>query len=356
MYVRGRMAACLVTMAVVALVAACAGPAAAGAGPAAGGAAAAPAGGAPAVAATPRPIEKVGYTLPARGTDYLFAAVADKRGFFTEEGLDVTWEQASSTVGVTAVVAGQYDFTGSVGSSQGAIVGGAPLKVVMVAQEHPAYGFFAKPPIAAVRDLKGKNLGVTTAGSAAHLLANLVMEKHGLNPEQDVTWVQLRQPQNLWVALQTGIVDASMIGSADLHRPRKEGFVDLGIYKDPDARNASSGLTTSDRLLREQPDKVKRMVRALIKGIQYMKAYKAETVPIMVEFLEMPADEAPELYDLTMDAFSPQGYVSDDTLQRSVDVLAAGMELKETPAVAQIFDLRLAREAYAELQREGWKP
>jgi hypothetical protein len=76
----------------------------------------------------------------------------------------------------------------------------------------------------------------------------------------------------------------------------------------------------------------------------------------MVEFLEMPADEAPELYDLTMDAFSPQGYVSDDTLQRSVDVLAVGMELKETPTVGQIFDLRLAREAYAELQREGWKP
>src|SRR5215211_4651709 len=209
MYVRGRMAACLVATAVAALVAACAGPAAAptgqpapaapaaaskpaggsaapaaGGGTAAGGAAAAPAGGAPAVAATPRSIEKVSYTLPARGTDYLFAAVADKRGFFTEEGLDVTWEQASSTVGVTAVVAGQYDFTGSVGSSQGAIVGGAPLKVVMVAQEHPAYGFFAKPPIATVRDLKGKNLGVTTAGSAAHLLANLVMEKHGLNPEQ----------------------------------------------------------------------------------------------------------------------------------------------------------------------------
>jgi NitT/TauT family transport system substrate-binding protein len=243
-----------------------------------------------------------------------------------------------------------------VGSSQGAIVGGAPLKVVMVAQEHPAYGFFAKPPIRTVADLKGKNLGVTTAGSAAHTLANLVLEKHGVNPDQDVTWVQLRQPQNLWTALQTGIVDASMIGSADLHRPRKEGFVDLGIYKDPEARNASSGLTTSDRVLAERPAMVKRMVRALIKGIQFMKAHKADTVPIMVEFLEIPADESSELWDLTMDAFSPQGYVSDETLQRSVDVLGVAMELKEPPTVGQIFDLRLAREAYAELQREGWRP
>ena len=129
-------------------------------------------------------------------------------------------------------------------------------------------------------------------------LANLVMAKHGVDPDQDVVWVQLRQPQNLWTALQTGIVDASMIGSADLHRPRKEGFVDLGIYKDPEARNASSGLTTSDRVLRERPEMVKRMVRALIKGIQFMKAHKPDTVPIMVEFLELPADEA--AYQLTV--------------------------------------------------------
>jgi hypothetical protein len=32
------------------------------------------------------------------------------------------------------------------------------------------------------------------------------------------------------------------------------------------------------------------------------------------------------------------------------------MELVEPPAVARVFDLRRAREAYAELQREGWKP
>jgi hypothetical protein len=98
------------------------------------------------------------------------------------------------------------------------------------------------------------------------------------------------------------------------------------------------------------------MVRALIKGVQFMKAHKAETVPIMVEFLDLPPDEAAELYDLTMDAFIPQGYVGDDTLQRSIDVLAVAMELREPPAIGQVFDLRLARQAYAELQGEGWRP
>jgi NitT/TauT family transport system substrate-binding protein len=305
---------------------------------------------------TPRALEKVSYTLPARGTDYLYTAVAAKRGFFAEEGLEATWEQALATVGIPAVQSGQFDFTTAVGSAQSVIVQGAPLKIVMAAQEYPGYGFFARPGISSVQELKGKQLGITTVGSAAHIIANVVLEKHGLDPDQDVSWVQLRQVPNLWQALQMGLVDASMVGTADVHRPGKLGYTNLRIFQDPSARNVSAGLTATDGMLRDRPDTVKRTIRALIKGVQFMKAHKAETVPIMVEFIDLPAEDAAELYDLAMDTFSPQGFVGDDVLRQSIDVLAAAMELREPPAVAQVFDLRLAREAHAELQREGWRP
>jgi NitT/TauT family transport system substrate-binding protein len=305
---------------------------------------------------SPRPLEKVTFTLPSQGMDFVFAAVGANRGLFRDEGLEVSLEQAVATIGIPAVVSGQFDFTGSVGSAQSAIMQGAPLKVVMVAQDRPAYGFFARPGITSVQELKGKALGITTAGSAAQIMANLVLEKYGLDTVHDVTWVQLRTPANLWAALSTGVVEASMVGTADLVRPTKEGYVDLKIYKDPSVRNASVGLTTSERLLREKPDMVKRMIRGAIKAVQFMKANKAATVPIMADFLDMATDEASELYDLTMDAFIPQGYADDDTLRQSLDVLVAAGEVPEAPPLSQVFDLRLAREAYADLQREGWKP
>jgi NitT/TauT family transport system substrate-binding protein len=322
-------------------------PPAAPTSPASGGGPAAPA---------PRPLEKVTLTLPSQGMDFVFATVGDKRGLFRDEGLDVSLEQAVATIGIPAVVSGQYDFTGSVGSAQSAILQGAPLKVVMVAQDRPAYGFFARPGITSIQELKGKALGITTAGSAAQIMANLVLEKHGIDTVHDITWVQLRTPANLWAALSTGVVEASMVGTADLARPAKEGYVDLKIYKDPSVRNASVGLTTSERLLREKPELVKRMIRGAIKAVQFMKANKAATVPIMAEFLDTSPDEAAELYDLTMDAFLPQGYADDETLRQSLDVLVAAGEVKEAPPLSQVFDLRLAREAYADLQREGWRP
>src|SRR4051812_15394400 len=120
-------------------------------------------------AAPPRTLDKVTFTLPSQGMDFVFAAVGQQRGLFREEGLDVAVEQAVATIGIPAVVSGQYDFTGSVGSAQSAILQGAPLKVVMVAQDRPAYGFFARPGLTSIQDLKGKALGITTAGSAAQI-------------------------------------------------------------------------------------------------------------------------------------------------------------------------------------------
>ncbi|HEY7065152.1 MAG TPA: ABC transporter substrate-binding protein [Chloroflexota bacterium] len=305
---------------------------------------------------TPPPVARVSFNIGAQSTDFLFAAIAAQRGFFEDEALEVALEPALGTVGIPAVVSGQWEFTASAGSAQAAIVQGAPLKIVMVAQERPAYGFFARPGITTIADLKGKQLGVNSLGSAAHIMANRVLAKHGLYPDQDFTWVALRTSTNLWPALLTGVVDASMISTADLHRPGKEGFVDLQLYKDPSVRNVSVGLITADRMLQEQSPVVQRMIRALIKALQFMQANKAATVPIMAQFVGIPVDEADELYDLNMDTFTPRGYSDDDTLRQSLEMVLEATERTEAPPIAQVFDLTLARAAYAALQREGWQP
>jgi ABC-type nitrate/sulfonate/bicarbonate transport system substrate-binding protein len=313
-------------------------------------------GGAPAAPPTPAVTTRASFNIGAQSADFLFVAIASRRGFFREEGLDMALEPALGTVGIPAIVSGQWEFSASAGSAQAAIMQGAPMKVVMVAQERPAYGFFARPPITTIADLKGKQLGVNSLGSAAHIMANRVLAKHGLQPDQDFTWVAMRTSTNLWPALSSGVVDASMISTADLHRPGKEGFLDLQVYRDPSVRNVSVGLVTADRTLQERPDLVKRTIRGLIKAVQFMHADKAGTVAIMADFVGIPPEEAAELYDLNVETFTPRGYSDDDTLRQSVEMIMEATERTDAPPLAQIFDLSLARTAYTELQREGWQP
>jgi ABC-type nitrate/sulfonate/bicarbonate transport system substrate-binding protein len=319
-------------------------------------AAAAAASPSPAARATPPPGTAVSLTLPSQGMDFVYVAAARSRGYFAEEGLDVGTEVAIATVGVKAILARQYDFTGSAASSQEAIAQGAPLKVVMVAQDRPTYGFFAKPSIPTIRDLRGMNLGITSVGTPAQIMANTVLRRNGLDPARDVTWVGLGPPQNLWTALKAGAVDAGMVGTADLARPARDGFVDLKVYDDPGLRNASVGLATSDRLLAEKPDVVRRMIRALAKGTRFVAADRAGTLPILVELAGIDRATAGELYDLTVDRFIPAGHIPESEQVLSLDVVRQGLELKDPIPPVWVFDFRLAREVNDELTRAAWKP
>src|SRR4029077_8904757 len=163
--------------------------------------------------------------------------------------------------------------------------------------------------IPTIRDLRGRNLGVTSVGTPAQIMANMVFRKNGLDPDRDVTWVGLGPPQNLWTALKGGAVDAGMVGTADLARPGRDGFVALRVYDDPGLRNASVGLATSDRLLAAKPEVVRRMIRALAKGTRFVAGDRARTLPILVEFTGIDRAMAGELYDLTIDRFIPAGYI-----------------------------------------------
>jgi ABC-type nitrate/sulfonate/bicarbonate transport system substrate-binding protein len=263
---------------------------------------------------------------------------------------------ALATVGLKALMAGRYDFTASAASSQEAVAQGAPLKVVMVVRDRPTYGFFARSGIPAVRDLRGKKLGMTAPGAPAQVMASMVLRKNGLNPAADVNWVGLGAPENLWNALKAGTVDASVIGTADLPRPAKDGFVDLKVYDDPDLHHASVGLASSDRLLAEKPDLVRRMIRALAKGTRFVVANRAETLPILAELTSLDRATAGEVYDLTADGFIPAGYIPESAQIASLDVVRQGLALMDSIPPARAFDLRLAREVDDELTRADWKP
>jgi len=310
----------------------------------------------PTVRAGPPPRTSVSLTLPARSLDFIYVDLARARGYFAEEGLDVGTEVALATVGLKALMAGRYDFTAGAASSQEAIAQGVPLKVVMVVRDRPTYGFFARSGIPTVRDLRGKKLGVTAPGAPAQVMANVILHKNGLDPAADVTWLGLGAPQNLWNALKAGTVDASVVDTADLPRPVKDGYVDLRVYDDPDLHHASAGLATSDRLLAEKPDLVRRMIRALAKGTRFVVANRAETLPVLAELTSLDRATAGELYDLTVDGFIPAGYIPESAQVASLEVVRQGLGLKDPIPPARAFDLRLAREVDDELTRADWKP
>ena len=78
---------------------------------------------------------------------YLAAGVAAKKGFFKEEGLDVEIIRMNANVAMSALIAGECDYTMIFASVIRAAMRGIPLKVIAVLIDSPPYAFIAKPGI-----------------------------------------------------------------------------------------------------------------------------------------------------------------------------------------------------------------
>ncbi len=169
----------------------------------------------PALVAAQTP-EKKKVTIAVGGKNllyYLPLTIAEQRGYFKDEGLDVEIvDFAGGARALQAVVGGSADVVSGAfehninmqakGQSMRAFVlqGRAPQIVLAVSTK-------AMPNYKTVADLKGKKIGVTAPGSSTNIMANYVLAQHGLKPS-DVSFIGVGAAQGAVAALRAGQIDA----------------------------------------------------------------------------------------------------------------------------------------------------
>ena len=113
--------------------------------------------------------------------------VAQEKGYFREEDLDVELILMPASVANMALIGGNVDFISSGPSVIGAIARGAPLKFVFICFNRPMHWLYAKPEIKDVQGLKGKKIGVSAVGSSIHFLVQEILKRDGLDSTRDIT-------------------------------------------------------------------------------------------------------------------------------------------------------------------------
>ena len=144
---------------------------------------------------------------------YLPLTIAEQRGYFKAEGLDVTIvDFAGGARALQAVVGGSAD-----------VVSGAFEHTVNMQHKGQRMRAFAlqgrvpqivlgvnpktMPNYKAVADLKGKKIGVTAPGSSTNVMVNFVLAKAGLKPS-DVSIIGVGAAQGAVAAMRAGQIDA----------------------------------------------------------------------------------------------------------------------------------------------------
>jgi NitT/TauT family transport system substrate-binding protein len=161
-------------------------------------------------------LEKPKATIAVGGKNllyYLPLTVAEQKGFFKDEGLDLTIvDFAGGSKALAAVVGGSADVvSGAFEHTVNMQFKGQPMRAFVLQGRAPqiVLGVNPKtmPDFKSVADLKGKKIGVTAPGSSTNVMANFVLAKAGLKPS-DVSIVGVGASNGAVAAMRSGNIDA----------------------------------------------------------------------------------------------------------------------------------------------------
>ena len=212
--------------------------------------------------------------------------IAKDARFFEKNGLDATVIFISGSVrGIQAILAGEIPIGegGGPGLTTARLAGGDVAAIAGNVNVLPYY-LVAHPSIKRAEDLKGKLGGNHIAGTTAEFALRVGLKKLGLDPAKDVNLRVIGGSIDRMIALEKGIVQFTVVTEPGKAMAEKLGFpmiVDMAKLQIPFPQN---GVYTSTRLIKEQPDLVRRYMRAYLEAIHYYKTNKEGTLKIMQKY------------------------------------------------------------------------
>ena len=300
----------------------------------------------PAAPVTP---ESLSVALPVLSQAFLPYFIARERGYYAEERIETDLQAVAPQLGVQGVVAGSYSFTGAVSQAAIAALTGAPTRVVL--NTHSITWWLVANQASGVRtvaDLKGKTLGIEGPGTLSSTFTRVLLRKNGLNPDGDVQFASLGPVPNWLQGAIGGAVDAAIAGDVDLLLvAQAQGLTDVAWYGQ-DVRGSLIGLGTSESLLRDKPDAVKRFLRASLRGLQSYRTNREDTIALGARLLDQPADFVGRAYDLGTSLLLPEPMLDPSVQQEFVDLAKETLNLDRPIPPGEVFDYNLTRQALAE--------
>jgi NitT/TauT family transport system substrate-binding protein len=282
--------------------------------------------------------------------------VAQKEGYFKEEGLNVELLSIRGEIAIRTVLAGEVDFFTNAGSALAGAVRGVPVRIVTVFQDKPSWDLIAQPDIKSVAQLRGKNIGVMSPEGSLAVVAREMLRKNGLDPQKDVNLVTMGGDDVRYPALQTKSIQATLFNTALSIKAQKDGFSKLGNASDY-ANLIEGGLATSQDMIKQNPERILRFVRGALKGLNYYVAKREPAIKYMMDTMRMKDRElVSAIYDLLTPLALREGFSDDKALQSMIDDMKKTTKVQRDIKVPDIFDLSFVKKVTQELKASGWKP
>jgi NitT/TauT family transport system substrate-binding protein len=212
--------------------------------------------------------------------------IIDKAGIFRKHGLDVSLTLAQGNLPIQAMIAGSFDI-GFVGAVPliGAVLSGAQLKLTATMFDKILYALVTSRDITSGSQLKGKRIGISRVGTTSEMAARFAVSELGLDPDRDVTMIQVGNSPERFIALRAGSIQGMAADPSDMIRAQREGFPILVDLTRSNIDFVVGGVVMTERFIRDQEKTAFTFLRAYVEGLHYFKTHPEESSRVAATML-----------------------------------------------------------------------
>jgi sulfonate transport system substrate-binding protein len=281
---------------------------------------------------------------------YLPTTLAQELGFYKDEGLDVELQDHAggakslqALIGGSAdVVSGFYDHTIQMAAE------GRELVAFVTMLRFPGLVLVTSPQasgaVTSVENLKGKIVGVTTAGSSSQMLVTYLLQRHQV-PVDSVSITAIGSAATAIAAVERGKVDAGMVADPafTLITKRNPSVRVLADFRTAEGVKDAIGATAYPASVLYAPrewidahrDTVQRLARAMTRTLRWMHSHTPDEIAGRAPKAFRGEDEALyiEAIKNSMPMFSPDGVMTAEGPQAVRTLLEGSMEKVRTARI-----------------------
>ncbi|MDB5365664.1 MAG: ssuA 2 [Rhodospirillales bacterium] len=275
---------------------------------------------------------------------YLPLTIAERQGYFKDEGLQVEIEDFQGGAkslqalmgGSVDVVSGAFDHTIQIqakGQQLQAVVAQGRYPGVVIALRNEVAAKYKEP-----KDLKGLKFGVTAPGSTTHFALNQYLAKNGMKPE-DVSVTGVGAGASVVAAIQRGDIDGvsnldpamTQLEQLKLVKPIVDTRTEKGTQELYGGSYPAAVLYLQVGYIDKNPKTVQALVNAMVRALDFVAKSSADEIAKV-----MPPEYAlgdPTLYRNAIEHSKPS-YSQDGRIDPAGAENAAKVLASFDPAVA----------------------
>jgi NitT/TauT family transport system substrate-binding protein len=292
-------------------------------------------------------LRKINIAYTATSPYQAVLIIAKEAGLFQKHGLDPQLILTpGGSLGFQAMMGGDVAMVMADGSAAvTSSLAGADVVIVASLLNTFPYSLISIPEVKKVDQLIGGKVAISRFGSATDVSVRMSLAKVGLNPDRDVTILQIGTQTTRFAALQTKQVQATIITPPFTLTARKQGYntlIDMAQLNIPFELTA---FLTRRSFIKAQRETVAQSVAALSEAVHFYKREKEPSIKILSRYLQTSdRDALEETYrEVALKTLPEKPYATLPGIQVIIDEIAQKNPKAKTARPEDFVDMSLVK-------------